>query len=293
MNSPHEKAMQAILYGHSCAKQLKLRLEEPMADDRSVSSCDLATSIVHCFSSAISILSDKPKSEDDQVSDLSSMDSSPPLPQISHSKRRKSNSTNSTKNRRDDSPDPYYDGFQWRKYGQKSIKNTKYERSYYRCSYNIDHACGARKHEQQIKDNPPVYRTTYFGHHTCRINNNHDAVFAAVRDQVDDVGSSRIIRFGKELDQEKGSHSTGFSLSVKHEESIIKEQTTDQYREITGDDKDCQHVIAENQSSDSSLSSSYTPPSSSVSETDMFDSDLLLNNLDSWDRYGLFDFGVH
>ncbi|KAL0735301.1 hypothetical protein Bca4012_011511 [Brassica carinata] len=253
MNSPHEKAMQAILYGHSCAKQLKLRLEEPMADDRSVSSCDLATSIVHCFSSAISILSDKPKSEDDQVSDLSSMDSSPPLPQISHSKRR----------------------------------------SYYRCSYNIDHACGARKHEQQIKDNPPVYRTTYFGHHTCRINNNHDAVFAAVRDQVDDVGSSRIIRFGKELDQEKGSHSTGFSLSVKHEESIIKEQTTDQYREITGDDKDCQHVIAENQSSDSSLSSSYTPPSSSVSETDMFDSDLLLNNLDSWDRYGLFDFGVH
>lgn len=137
-----------------------------------------------------------------------------------------------------------------------------------------------------------MYRTTYFGHHTCKINHNHDAVFTAVQDQVHDAGSSRIIRFGKELDQEKGSHSTGFSLSVKHEESIIKEETcTDQYREITGDDKDCQHVMEENQSS--SLSSSYTPPLSSVSETDMFDSDLLLNNLDSWDRYGLFDFGVH
>ncbi|KAH0906921.1 hypothetical protein HID58_038748, partial [Brassica napus] len=288
MNSPHEKVVQAILYGHSCAKRLKLRLEDPMADDRSVSSYDLAKSIVHCFSNAISILSDQPKSEDDQVSELSSMDSSPPLP---HSKRRKINSTNSTKNWRDDSPDPYYDGFLWRKYGQKSIKNSKYERSYYRCSYNIDHDCGARKHEQQIKENPPVYRTTYFGHHTCKINHNHDAVFTAVEDQVDDAGSARIIRFGKELDQEKGSHSTGFSLSVKHEESIIKEETcTDQYHEITGDDKDCQHVMEENQSS---LSSSYTPPLSSVSETDMFDSDLLLNNLDSWDRYGLFDFGVH
>lgn len=85
MNSPHEKVVQAILYGHSCAKRLKLWLEDPMADDRSVSSYDLAKSIVHCFSNAISILSDQPKSEDDQVSDLSSMDSSPPLP---HSKRR-------------------------------------------------------------------------------------------------------------------------------------------------------------------------------------------------------------
>lgn len=103
------------------------------------------------------------------------------------------------------------------------------------------------------------------------------------------MGSSRIIQFGKELDQEKGSCLTDFSLSVKHEESIIKEETTDHYREITGDDKDCQHVMDENQSS---LSSSYTPLSSSVSETDMFDTDLLLNNLDSWDRYGLFDFGV-
>lgn len=88
MNSPHEKSVQAILYGHSCAKRLKLWLEDPMADDRSISGYDLATSIVHCFSSAISILSDKPISEDDQVSDLSSMDSSPPLLQRNHSKKR-------------------------------------------------------------------------------------------------------------------------------------------------------------------------------------------------------------
>lgn len=92
MNSPHEKAVQAILYGHSCAMRLKLRLDDPMADSGLVSSYDLAKSIVDCFSNAISVLSDKPKSEDDQFSDLSSRDSPPPPPpphpQKSQSKKR-------------------------------------------------------------------------------------------------------------------------------------------------------------------------------------------------------------
>lgn len=90
MNTSQEKAVQAILHGHSCAKRLKLRLDHPMANDRSVSNYDLAKSIVHCFSSAISIFSDTPKSEDGLFSHLSSMDSSssPPLPQRSHSKKR-------------------------------------------------------------------------------------------------------------------------------------------------------------------------------------------------------------
>ncbi|ESQ42216.1 hypothetical protein EUTSA_v10015318mg [Eutrema salsugineum] len=76
MNSPHEKAVQEILYGHRCAMRLKLRLDDPMADYGSVSSYDLAKSIVQCFSNAISVLSDQPKSEEDQSSDLSSRDSS-------------------------------------------------------------------------------------------------------------------------------------------------------------------------------------------------------------------------
>lgn len=88
MNSPHEKAMQAILYGHSCAMRLKLRLDDPMADDGSISSYDLAKSIVDCFSNALSVLSDKPKSEDDQFSDLLSRNSSPPHSQRSQSKKR-------------------------------------------------------------------------------------------------------------------------------------------------------------------------------------------------------------
>ncbi|CAD5332385.1 unnamed protein product [Arabidopsis thaliana] len=287
MNSPHEKAVQAIRYGHSCAMRLKRRLNHPMADCRPLSSYDLAKSIVESFSNAISILSAKPETEDDQFSDLSSRDSSPP-PQGSPSKKRKIDSTNSSENWRDDSPDPiYYDGYLWRKYGQKSIKKSNHQRSYYRCSYNKDHNCEARKHEQKIKDNPPVYRTTYFGHHTCKTEHNLDAIFIAGQDPLDDFKSTQMIRFGKDQDQEKESRSNGFSLSVKHEEDIIKEQAIDQYREITSNDQDCQDVIEEYLSSPSG---SYPPSSSSGSESADFNSDLLFDNPDSWDRYDQFYF---
>ncbi|KAG2280141.1 hypothetical protein Bca52824_051361 [Brassica carinata] len=281
MNTSHEKAVQAILYGHSCAKRLKLQLDHPVADGRSVSNYDLAKSIVHCFSDAISIFSDKPKSKDDVFSDLSSRNYPPPLHQRSHSKKRKNNSTNSSENWRHDSPDPnYYDGFLWRKYGQKTIKQSKHQRSvslidpgltlYFIKKKNIDYACGARKHEPTIKDNPPVYRTTYFGHHTCNINQN--AGFTTIGDPVDNLENARIIRFGQDLDQETSC----LSVSVKHEEGIIIEETMDHCRGITGNDKDCQTVINENHH-----------------EIDMFDSDLLVEDLDLWDRYDLYDFGLH
>ncbi|CAH8271881.1 unnamed protein product [Arabidopsis lyrata] len=290
MNSPHEKAVQAIRYGLSCAMRLKMRIDHPMADGGPVSSYDLAKSIAESFSDAISILSAKPTTEDDQFSDISSRDSFP-SPQGSPSKKRKIDSTDSSENWRDDSPDPiYYDGYLWRKYGQKSIKKSNHQRSYYRCSYNKDHNCGARKHEQKIKDNPPVYRTTYFGHHTCKTEHNLDAIFIAGQDPVDDLKSAQMIRFGKDLNQEEGSYSKGFSLSVKSEEDITREQTMDQYREITSNDQDCQDVIEEDLSSPSGF---YLPSSSSGSESADFNSDLLVDNLDSWDCYDQFYFGLH
>ncbi|KAJ7964900.1 putative WRKY transcription factor [Quillaja saponaria] len=60
------------------------------------------------------------------------------------------------------------DGHVWRKYGQKGILNAKYQRHYYRCSYKTDQGCKAIKQVQKIEDSPPQYRTTYYGHHTCR-----------------------------------------------------------------------------------------------------------------------------
>ncbi|CAK8534974.1 unnamed protein product [Lathyrus sativus] len=60
------------------------------------------------------------------------------------------------------------DGYTWRKYGQKKITKAKYYRSYYRCTHMNDQQCEAMKHVQRTQEYPPLYKTTYYGHHTCK-----------------------------------------------------------------------------------------------------------------------------
>ncbi|XLR39309.1 hypothetical protein HN51_026461 [Arachis hypogaea] len=67
-----------------------------------------------------------------------------------------------------DSPILIEDGHEWRKYGQKMTMNSKYLRNYYRCSHKNDQGCPATKKVQQIQDNPPLFRTSYYGHHICK-----------------------------------------------------------------------------------------------------------------------------
>ncbi|KAL6609783.1 hypothetical protein ACP70R_039752 [Stipagrostis hirtigluma subsp. patula] len=59
------------------------------------------------------------------------------------------------------------DGFLWRKYGQKDIQNSKYPRTYFRCSYKPDNGCMATRQVQQLEEDPSLYVVTYFGEHTC------------------------------------------------------------------------------------------------------------------------------
>ncbi|KAL6619060.1 hypothetical protein ACP70R_034199 [Stipagrostis hirtigluma subsp. patula] len=59
------------------------------------------------------------------------------------------------------------DGFLWRKYGQKDIQNSKYPRTYFRCSYKHDNGCVATRQVQQLEEDPSLYVVTYFGEHTC------------------------------------------------------------------------------------------------------------------------------
>ncbi|KAF0918670.1 hypothetical protein E2562_025600 [Oryza meyeriana var. granulata] len=54
------------------------------------------------------------------------------------------------------------DGYKWRKYGQKSIKNNPHPRSYYKCTSS---RCSAKKHVEKSTDDPEMLVVTYEGSH--------------------------------------------------------------------------------------------------------------------------------
>ncbi|KAL9147900.1 hypothetical protein ABFS82_12G005700 [Erythranthe guttata] len=54
------------------------------------------------------------------------------------------------------------DGYKWRKYGQKVVKNTHHPRSYYRCTQDN---CRVKKRVERLSDDPRMVITTYEGRH--------------------------------------------------------------------------------------------------------------------------------
>ncbi|KAJ0971667.1 hypothetical protein J5N97_019626 [Dioscorea zingiberensis] len=55
------------------------------------------------------------------------------------------------------------DGYRWRKYGQKAVKNSPYPRSYYRCTTQ---KCTVKKRVERSYQDPTIVITTYEGQHT-------------------------------------------------------------------------------------------------------------------------------
>ncbi|KAK7392221.1 hypothetical protein VNO78_20651 [Psophocarpus tetragonolobus] len=55
------------------------------------------------------------------------------------------------------------DGYRWRKYGQKAVKNSPFPRSYYRCT---SVSCNVKKRVERSFTDPSVVVTTYEGQHT-------------------------------------------------------------------------------------------------------------------------------
>ncbi|CAK8559921.1 unnamed protein product [Lathyrus sativus] len=54
------------------------------------------------------------------------------------------------------------DGYKWRKYGQKVVKNSLHPRSYYRCTYNN---CRVKKRVERLSEDCRMVITTYEGRH--------------------------------------------------------------------------------------------------------------------------------
>ncbi|KAI4368511.1 hypothetical protein MLD38_017061 [Melastoma candidum] len=63
------------------------------------------------------------------------------------------------------------DGYRWRKYGQKAVKNSKFPRSYYRCTHQ---GCNVKKQVQRLSDDEGVVLTTYEGIHSHHIQKSTD-----------------------------------------------------------------------------------------------------------------------
>ncbi|KAG5044137.1 hypothetical protein JHK87_008052 [Glycine soja] len=55
------------------------------------------------------------------------------------------------------------DGYRWRKYGQKAVKNSPFPRSYYRCT---SVSCNVKKRVERSFSDPSIVVTTYEGQHT-------------------------------------------------------------------------------------------------------------------------------
>lgn len=63
------------------------------------------------------------------------------------------------------------DGYRWRKYGQKVVKNTQHPRSYYRCTQD---KCRVKKRVERLADDPRMVITTYEGRHLHSPSNHLD-----------------------------------------------------------------------------------------------------------------------
>ncbi|KAL9267205.1 putative WRKY transcription factor 57 [Drosera capensis] len=122
------------------------------------------------------------------------------------------------------------DGYRWRKYGQKAVKNSPFPRSYYRCTNS---RCTVKKRVERSSEDPTTVITTYEGqhcHHSVGFPRggfiNYEGALAA---QFVPPASSPFFLHGMHLPQ-------GFSVSHTvrpHQSQKVEATQDDESRSIT------------------------------------------------------------
>ncbi|KAB2621803.1 WRKY transcription factor 70 [Pyrus ussuriensis x Pyrus communis] len=144
-----------------------------------------------------------------------------------------------------DTPALTYDGHAWRKYGQKFIRNAKHSRNYFRCTHKLE--CKATKHVQQIQDHPPLFRTTYFGNHTCKDYLNASEL---VLNSASPRDSSKFICFDNAnclTNKQEHHFFSSFTSSLFKKEAFVKEDmpTTDHMvKSDHNHSSPCDHLVS-------------------------------------------------
>ncbi|XP_031278925.1 WRKY transcription factor 55 isoform X1 [Pistacia vera] len=117
---------------------------------------------------------------------------------------------------------PPEDGYTWRKYGQKEILNSKYPRSYYRCTHQKLYQCPAKKQVQRLDNDPSTFEVTYNGEHTCHMSSTAPSIPVSASEITQEMSRQAITMqqpspttsLGTWLSMEVGAGGSGRSSMV-------------------------------------------------------------------------------
>ncbi|KAG5404577.1 hypothetical protein IGI04_010696 [Brassica rapa subsp. trilocularis] len=104
------------------------------------------------------------------------------------------------------------DIYAWRKYGQKQILNSKFPRSYFRCTHKPTQGCNATKQVQKHEQDPSLFQITYIGHHTCN---------------VSDETQAKTEPLDLEIVMDSDNNKLAATISQDHVDPYIQEQGND------------------------------------------------------------------
>nr|AYW01724.1 persimmon protein WRKY7 [Diospyros kaki] len=231
------RAVEKLVQGRDLAGQLQILLEKPAGGCGSVSAEELVVKILATFTETLSVLEFCDSGEDSQFpaatpvgspsfGDQASVDSGESSKRPAAAKdRRGCYKRRKTADSWTKISNSAQDGYAWRKYGQKEILNADFPRCYYRCTHKPDLGCKATKQVQKIQEDPIIYQSTYFGHHTCG-NTAQRSASQDISDDHSDPARSFILEFEPKgqisEDPPHGHGLSNFPVPVKVEEPKIK-----------------------------------------------------------------------